>query len=452
MADDATPQPVAELDYLRDLVITEMLINDLLPINRRARKHRRKQIEQIARSISEFGFINPILVDDDSRVIAGFGRVLAAQLLGMDRVPTIRISGLSEAQIRAYAIADNRLAELADWDNEVVALEFAYIAKLNIEFDLTTTGFETPEIDIVMGEAALGEPEPPIPPLQENSVVTVPGDRWQLGRHIILCGDARDAQSYSRLFGNLRARAVITDPPYNLRISGLVGKGRVKHPEFAMASGEMREDAFADFLKSVIVPLVEFSVDGSLHYIFMDWRHLGLLSQIASAVYAEQKALIVWDKGRGGMGSLYRSRHELIAVYKSGTAAHVNNIQLGKHGRDRTNVWRYPPARPGGEADLNLHPTSKPVSMTADAIRDCTHRGDVVLDPFGGSGTTLLAAEQTDRRGFLMELNPAYVDLTIRRWQGMTGDVAVHADNGLTFSEMLQARASVPGDGETRDV
>ena len=219
-----------------------------------------------------------------------------------------------------------------------------------------------------------------------------------------------------------------------------------------MASGEMSEDEFADFLSSVIICLVEFSEDGSLHYVFMDWRHVGQLSLIGSGIYAEQKALIVWDKGRGGMGSLYRSQHELVAVYKNGSGAHVNNIELGRYGRNRTNVWRYPHARPGGEADLNLHPTSKPVSMIADAIRDCTHRGDVVLDPFGGSGTSLLAAEQTGRRGFLIELDPAYVDLTIRRWQGMTGQDAVHAETGQTFTELLQVRTSGSGNGETDDV
>jgi DNA modification methylase len=452
MATVATPRSNTTHAFLHDLLITEILISELLPLNRRARTHRRKQIEQIAGSIRTFGFINPVLVDECNRVIAGFGRVLAAEFLGMDRVPTICIAGMSVEQVRAYAIADNKIAENAGWDREVLALEFQYLEALDIDLDLTVTGFETPEIDLVIGEATLEKPEPPIPPVKQDVIVTRPGDLWLMGQNRLLCADACDASSYLALLEGSWANAIITDPPFNLRVAGLVGKGRIKHPEFAMASGELSENEFAEFLRRFIRCVVAHSEDGSLHYIFMDWRHVGVLTAVAAELYSEQKALIVWDKGRGGMGSLYRSGHELVLVFKQGTAPHTNNIQLGKFGRDRTNVWRYPPARPGGEADLNLHPTSKPISMIADAIQDCTHRGDIVLDPFGGSGTTLLAAEKTGRNGYLIELEPKYVDLTVRRWQGLTGGRAVNGETGQTFDEQWRERNLDPSKTEVSHV
>lgn len=437
MANIAKPQvKFDEPEYLRELTVLYLPISDLVPLKRRSRLHGRKQVEQIANAIRAFDFTNPILIDDKNRVIAGFGRVLAAKRLGMTSVPAIRLSGMSEAQLRAYAIADNKIAENADWDTEILALEFEYLSELDIDLDLTVTGFVTPEIDLIIGEAALEEPEPPVPPVQSNSITTRPGDLWCLGPHRLYCGDAREASSYEALLGTSRAQAVITDPPYNIRIANLVGKGRTRHREFAMASGEMSEDQFVAFLRATLSHGVAFSAPGALSYVFMDWRHLHHLNVVGLELFDEQKALIVWDKGRGGMGSLYRSQHELIAVYKNGSGPHINNVELGKFGRNRTNIWRYPPARPGGEADLNLHPTSKPISMIADAIQDCTHRGGFILDPFGGSGTTLLAAERTGRRGALLELDSGYVDVIVRRWQGMTGDEAKHAESGLSFDEL----------------
>ena len=430
------PQSNFQNAYLRNLVITEILITNLQPLDRRARRHRNKQIRQIANSIQTFGFTNPILIDDNNRVIAGFGRVLAAEMLGMASVPTIRLSGMNEAQLRAYAIADNKLAENSTWDDEVKALEFEYIHKLDIDFDLTVTGHENAEIDLIIGEAALTEPEPPVPPLENDPPVSRLGDLWSLGRHQLYCGDARKPSSFAELLSLQAVVMVFTDPPYNLRISSLVGKGRRKHPEFAMASGELSEEHFVKLLRDVMVNCTALSRDGSLHFYCMDWRHIDLLVGAGRELYAEIKNICVWDKGRGGMGSLYRSQHEFIALFKHGRAQHINNVELGKHGRNRTNVWRYPPARPGGEADLNLHPTVKPISMVADAIMDCSNRGDIVLDPFGGSGTTLLAAERTGRCGYLIELDPRYIDLIIRRWQQMSGEKAVHAKSDLSFDEM----------------
>lgn len=451
MAHDVRPRTNFEHAYLRGLVVTEMPIDDLLPMNRRARRHRKKQIQKISRSIETFGFLNPVLINDDNRVIAGFGRVLAAKLLGMTCVPTIRLPGLSEAQLRAYAIADNKLAELGEWDHEILAIEFQYVIELDIDFDLTVTGFATPEIDLVIGDAALEEPEPPIPPLVDEDVVSRFGDLWRLGRHRVYCGDSRATSSYQVLMDGALASLIITDPPFNQRISSLVGKGAIEHREFAMASGEMSDDEFAAFLAEVMACCIKSSADGSLHFMFMDWRGIGRLLDCGARLYTELKNVCVWDKGRGGMGSLYRSQHELVAIFKNGKALHTNNIQLGRYGRNRTNVWRYPPARPGGEADLRLHPTAKPISLVADAIMDASGRGDIVLDPFGGSGTTLLAAERTGRRGYLIELDTRYVDLIIRRWQTMTGGKAVLEASGESFDDLKRSRPATPGMQEKTD-
>lgn len=435
-------RPISNIDdaYLRNLIVAKVLITDLLPLNRRARRHRRKQIQQIAKSIETFGFTNSVLIDDNNRVLAGVGRVLAAKLLGMVSVPTIRISGMTEAQVRAYAIADNKLAENAGWDYDVLAIELEYIHTLDIDLDLTVTGFETPEIDLIIGEAALDEPEPPVPALTDDPPVSRLGDFWILGRHRLYCGDACEPGSYAVLLAGQVAAMVFTDPPYNLKISSIVGRGRRKHPEFAMASGEMTQEEFRQFLSNFIKHCVAHAKDGSLHFICMDWRHIGALLEAGRSFYSDLKNICVWDKGRGGMGSFYRSQHEMVAVFKNGKAPHINNIELGKHGRNRTNVWRYPPARPGGEADLDLHPTAKPISLVADAIMDCSNRGDIVLDPFGGSGTTLLAAERTGRCGYLMELDPRYVDLIIGRSQQMTSEDAVHSATGLSFEETRRQR------------
>ena len=426
--------------YIRDLLIKEMLITDLLPMNRRARRHRRKQIQQIANSIKAFGFLVPILIDDKNRVVAGYGRVLAAELLCLEHIPAIRLSGLSEAQLRAYAIADNRIAEQAEWDEEILAVEFAYIQELEINLDLTVTGFETPELDLIIGDAALAEPEPPVPPLNARQPVSRCGDLWLLGPHRLFCGDARDHTAYETLLSGNHAHMVFTDPPYNLKIASLVGKGSRQHREFDMASGEMSEKEFREVLTNVLKLLADYSLDGAIHFYFMDWRHIELLLSVGAFTFAELKNICMWDKGRGGMGSLYRSQHELIAVFKSGQEKHINNIELGKHGRNRTNVWRHPPARPGGEADLDLHPTAKPISLVADAIMDCSHRGNIILDPFGGSGTTLLAAEHTGRHGHLIELDVRYIDLIIERWQAKTGEKAILNTTGASFKEVEHAR------------
>lgn len=427
-----------------DLKVALVPISSLRLSARNPRTHSQEQLQQIADSIERFGFINPILIDAEHGVIAGHGRLEAARMLSMEQVPTIRLDQMTDAEKRAYVLADNRLAENAGWDRTLLALEFQDLDSLELDFDLTITGFEAVEIDLLIQEP--GEIDPAADEIPEpRPPVTKPGDLWVLGDHRLLCADATEEASYKKLLGNNRAQLVFIDPPYNVPIDGHVcGLGSVKHREFQKAAGEMSEQEFTGFLKSSFEHLKNYSDDGSIHYACMDWRHVRELLSAALGVYAECKNLCVWVKPNGGMGSLYRSRHELIFVFKNGTGAHVNNVELGRHGRYRTNVWEYAGVNSFGTDRLEvlaMHPTVKPVAMVADAILDCSHRGTAVLDCFGGSGTTLIAAEKTGRRARVIELDPTYVDVTIRRFEKLTGQAATHAQTGKTFSETRDQRA-----------
>ena len=278
------------------------------------------------------------------------------------------------------------------------------------------------------------------------------GDLWIVGRHRLLCGSALASASFTELMSDERADMVFTDPPYNVRIDGhATGLGAHRHREFAMASGEMDTTQFQEFLRSSLELLVQHSKDGSIHYVCMDWRHAGELLAAGHSAYTEHKNICVWAKTNAGMGSLYRSQHELIFVFKSGTAAHQNNVQLGRFGRHRTNLWNYPGANSLGRGTeegnlLALHPTVKPVKLVADAILDCSKRGDLILDPFLGSGTTLLAAERVGRRCYGLEIEPGYVDVIIRRWQSQTGDQAIHASSGRSFDQLESERREAAAD------
>ena len=352
------------------------------------RTHSKKQIRQIPDSIERFGFTNPILVDDAGGIVAGHGRIEAAKLLGVETVPTIRLEDLTEAEIRAYVIADNKLTENAGWDREMLATEFQGLLELDIDFDITITGFEMPEIDILIGELDTDDGEDPaddVPAVADGPPVTRPGDIWRIGKHRLICGDALDPASYARLLDGAEAQMVFTDPPYNVPIEGHVsGLGKVKHREFAMASGEMTEDQFTAFLATAFQNLAGNSADGAIQFICNDWRHMGEVIAAGGQAYTELKNLCVWSKTNGGMGSLYRSQHELVFVYKVGTAPHINNVELGRHGRYRTNVWTYAGINSFGkdrDAELALHPTVKPVKLVADAILDCSKRGASCLTP-----------------------------------------------------------------------
>jgi DNA modification methylase len=430
----------------RKLAIAYQPTSELTPRSNNPRTHSKKQIAQISNAIRRFGFTNPVLVDDDNGVIAGHGRLEAAKSIGLSEVPIVRLSDLSEAEIRAYVIADNKLAENAGWDRELLGLELQYLTELDIDLDVTVTGFELPEIDLLIGELTAGgdDPADAAVALTAGPPVTRLGDIWRIGGHRLICGDSTTAATYQVLLGEERAQLVFTDPPYNVRISGHVGGlGAIQHREFAMASGEMSPAEFTAFLQSAFSHLATFSTDGSIHFQCMDWRHVGEILAAGAAAYTDLKNICVWAKNNGGMGSLYRSQHEFVFVFKSGTAPHINNVELGKYGRYRTNVWNYAGVNSFGEDrdDLSLHPTVKPVAMVADAIRDCSHRKGIVLDAFVGSGTTLIAAERTGRRGYGIEIDPAYCDVTIRRLRAVCGLDAVLKATGQRFAEVGAARA-----------
>jgi DNA modification methylase len=436
----STPTPRTNPLNRDALRIEHLPIRDLRPNPNNSRLHPQKQIEKLCRAIDEFGFLIPVVIDDRDTLIAGHARVEAAGMCGLKTVPCVRTSHLSDAQGRAFAIFDNRLALDAAWDFQVLAKEFEFLHDEG--FDLQTTGFEIPEFDkILASDHPAGEDSEhdQIPELEPTRAITKPDDLWILGEHCLLCADARRRDSFTSLLGGSRVHLVFADPPFNLKIKGPVsGKGRVKHGEFAEASGEKTSPQFTKFLEDSFSLLAEHSVDGSIHFICTDWRHLDEMLAAGRRVYRELKNIVVWNKTNAGLGSFYRSQHELIFVWKKGRAKSINNVQLGKHGRNRSNVWTYAGANSfssSRQSDLAMHPTVKPVALVADAILDCSQRGDIVLDSFGGSGTTLIACERTGRKARLIEIDPVYCDQTILRWQNLTGGTAVNAA-GIPFNDL----------------
>jgi DNA modification methylase len=342
--------------------------------------------------------------------------------MGLTEIPTIILSGLSETQKRTLRIADNKIALNAGWDLEILQLELGELASIDVDIDPTLTGFLTGEIDVILMSAVDPDDEvvPPVPLIPRTKL----GDLWILGDHRVGCGDGRDADFLERVIGHgARVDAAFLDPPYNVRIGGhAVSAGR--HREFAMASGEMSEAEFQSFLADTLGAAARVSRDGAVHFVCMDWRHMDDVSAVGRVVYGERLNLCIWNKSNAGMGSLYRPKHELVFVYRVGTAPHLNMVELGRHGRNRTNVWDYASVnslRGSRREDLALHPTVKPTGLVADAILDVTRRGDLVLDLFLGSGTTLMAAERTGRRFRGLDIDPGYVDVAIERWSARTG-------------------------------
>jgi len=429
-------------------VVTMASVRKLKPNKRNARTHSKKQIRQIANSILRFGWTYPVLIDENGNVIAGHGRLSAAGLLGLRDVPVIVMTGLTEAEKRALALADNKIAANAGWDRAGLATELYQLAPLLAEagLEIGLTGFETPEVDGLMGDIVDPEQDPTddVPEIVQEPV-SLRGDLWELAEHRLYCGDAKADADFRKLMGREHAAAVFTDPPFNVRIKSVQGRGKIRHREFFEGSGELSAEAFTRFLADTLSLAAKYSVAGSLHYVFMDWRHLGELLAAGRAVYSELKNLVVWVKTNAGQGSLYRSQHELIFVFKNGEEPHINNIELGRYGRNRSNVWATYPGvntfRTARLDDLSVHPTVKPVALVADAIRDCTHRGDIVVDPFMGSGSAILAAERVGRRGYGLEIDPRYVDVAVQRWQNFTKRDAVLARTGQTFSELAAVRA-----------
>jgi DNA modification methylase len=423
-------------------------LDEITPNPRNPRKHSSRQIKKLARIISKQGFNVPLLIDRHGNLLAGHARYEACIKLGFTEVPTICLEHLNEHEALAFVLADNRLAELSEWDDKLLA-EHLKDLSLVLDFDLELSGFEIGEIDLRIDDlkpvAATGEdPADELP--AAGPKITQTGDLWILGWHRILCASALEASAYALLCDKSRAAIVFTDPPYNVRIKGNVsGLGAIRHRDFIMASGELDPFEFTAFLSRTFKLLAHYSSDGSIHFICMDWRHMGELLSAGREAYDELKNLCVWVKNNGGMGSFYRSRHELVFVFKHGRAPHRNNVQLGQFGRNRTNVWEYPGiaafGRSGEEGNLlAIHPTVKPVALIADAIMDASARGEIVLDSFLGSGTTVIAAERTGRRCYGLELDSTYVDTIVRRWQSYTGERARHAATGRFFDE-LEAEA-----------
>jgi hypothetical protein len=416
----------------------------LKPAKRNARAHNKAQEEAVANSVLHFGVIKPIVIDEQNRIVAGHVVWRAAKKLGLKRIPIIRVSHLSETELRAYALADNQLATKSAWDLEILSLELGELELVlpEIGLDLSITGFEPGEIDAVfetVAEIAADPTDEVLEPI-EGPAVSPAGALFVLGGHRLLVGDARDEAAFAQLMDGEVAEMGIHDPPYNVRIQGNAGgRGRIKRREFVCASGEMTSAQFEAFLRDTLGLCAHHSIDGAIHYTFIDWRHVAELMAAGAEVFDELKNMCVWVKSTPGMGSFYRSEHELVFVFKHGNAPHLNNFGLGAGGRNRSNVWRYAGVntfRAGRMDELKMHPTVKPVAMIADAMRDCSRRGSIVLDAFAGSGTTIIAAEQTGRCAFCMEIDPHYADVAIRRWQKLTKRDAVLVGTGQTFDEV----------------
>ena len=445
------PPPCNALAQDFKLAFDYVATTSLTPPARKLRKHGQRQLAQLEASIRHLGFNDPILVDDKSKIICGYGRWLAACELGLAEVPVICAAHLTPEQLRLYAIAENKLGLLGEWDEEQLRIEFGELLDLSLDLNVELTGFATCEIDQMLtappapaeGEAAAVAPQGP--------AVTQAGDLWLLGEHKLFCGDALEEGSYQALLGEERAQMAFSDPPYNVEMKMVSGKGKARHVDFAMGAGEMSRAQFADFLASVFALMAAYSADGSIHYQCIDWRHLAEMQEAGERAYSELKNVIVWDKGSGGMGTFYRSQHELIFAWKQGKARHINNFGLGEKGRYRTNIWSYRgnnSFHKNRDKELAAHATVKPIDLVADAIRDCSHSGGIILDAFGGSGTTLLAAERTRRRARLIELEPKYCDVIIRRWQETTGREAILAATDESFDDVRESRGIDIDEGE----
>lgn len=440
----------AEIKAFTNIIVDRIemqTVDCLKPHMNKTRIHNERLIGALMGSFHQFGYLVPIIVDEKGVILAGDARVEAARRLGIATLPCVQVNHLSEMEKRAFKIADNRVAELADWDFPELKIELDHLVVL--DFNIDAIGFTTPEIDVIgqqveaMNPAKADEadmlPEPTTGP-----AVNEPGDHWQLGKHRLMCASALDPMAIETLMAGTAARMVMTDAPYNVAVQGFVsGLGKVKHREFAMASGEMSDDEFLDFLVKVSGVAAKHLVDGGLFYGFIDWRGLGLYMTALKACGLDQINLCVWNKIQGGMGSLYRSQHEICLVFKKGKAPHINHVQLGSNGRYRTNVWDHPGMAAfgkGRDEALAMHPTVKPVNLLVEAIKDVTNVNEVVIDTFLGSGSTLIAAQKCSRICYGTEIDPLYADTIIRRFEAFTGIEAIHAETGKTFAEIAKLR------------
>jgi DNA modification methylase len=430
----------------RKLTVLYWPIEKLKPADGNARVHSARQIARLADAIRTYDFTVPILAEKDGTIIAGHGRLAAARKLGMRVVPVIQIDDLDEGQVRALRLADNKLAELSSWDRPLLKAQFEILS--NLEIDLEISGFESPEIDLLLSTedpSCTEELAPAAPPKAGDSVARA-GDVWCVGEHRISCGDLRNLKMLKAFMKGSVAQQVVTDPPYNVRINGFAGgKGSVKHREFVVASGELSEDAFSSFLHETFAATASICAENALVYSFMDWRHVDVAIAAGRAAIGPLLNLAVWVKTNAGMGSMYRSGHELIPIFARGHGKAINNVELGRHGRNRTNVWTYPSVNSFAKhrrRELALHPTPKPVGLIAEAIRDASSRGDIIFDGFAGSGATLVAAHRTGRVGYGVEIDPCYCDVIVTRLSEEVGIKAILEDSGETFESVAASRTT----------
>ena len=416
-----------------EMHVAEALLGNLRLKEDDIRKFSKQEISITTKVVDRFGIPSPIIVDNKNEIVLGANLYLAAKNLNAKTVPTVQLKDLSEKEIKMYSVAMNKILTMGEIDLESIKIDIKdWIFDENFTITPEELGLGTIEVDSILFELSgfsasdaeeQNETKAEEAVLSDIPKIVKPGDLIQLGQHRLFCGDSMKAESYTKLLGEEKADIIITDPPYNVKIQGHVTKKK-NHPEFAQASGEMKPEDFINFLNTVTKNLKNFSKSGSIHYLFMDWKHLFELQIATKDVYEKLLNICVWDKGKGGMGSFYRSQHEFCLVYQNGTGSYKNNIQLGKNGRNRSNIWQYPGMNSGtsqAKTLSNLHPTVKPVSMLVDILLDASDFGDIVLDTFGGSGSTLIAAQECGRKARLIEISPDYCDVIIHRWEKMTG-------------------------------
>ena len=426
-----------------DLTFEYVSIDDLSFPARTLSQVNDRQHRQLMASITEFGFIAPLVISRGNEVIVCEKRLAAARELGLTQVPVVRANTLTPLQIRQYRIADNRLNELREWDADALKAELDEIIVLDPDVNIEALGYEVAEFDVAVQVVTEGEDPADIAPELPAEPQSRPGDIWEIDGHRLGCGDARDADFLRRLLDGEQPTCVFADPPFNRPVAQHIGgKGRIKHPEFVMASGEMSDAEFQQFQIDWLVQAVAVAQPGALIYVASDWR--APLATLAAAQTAglEQVNFCTWELASPRLGSFYRSACEYFPVWKKPGGKSRNNVMLGRSGRHRSNCWHYPGANSfgAGRATLHLHPTVKPLALVLDILLDCTARGDAILDPFCGSGTTLLAAQRTGRKARVIELDPRYVDVAVRRYQDVFGRAPRLQGSGLTLDEL----ASMP--------
>lgn len=434
-------------------------LSALLENPHRVQVHSPRQLSKLSRAIEVTGQLAPTIIDERYMVLAGHARLAAAKALGHASMPVVQVFNLSQVQKRAFLLSDNRVGLDARLDRKTLA---AQIPELTLLFEdagltLSDTGFEVAEIDTLVIDFEDGGPEPDDaidPALAAGAIVLRQGDVFALGEHRLAVGDARDAGLLDQLMSGEKAEVAFLDPPYNVPVRSIGGRGRSRHPEFAFASGEMSRAEFVAFLEAALGNAARVSVPGAVHFVCIDWKHCRDLIEAGERVYGAYLNLVTWVKTNAGQGGLYRNQHELIGVFRVGEAPHRDNVQMGRFGRNRSNVWTYAGAntfRSGRMDDLNDHPTVKPIQLVIDALKDVSRRDAVILDTFVGSGTTILAGERIGRRVRAVEYEPRYAQIAIRRFEAVTGQIARHIETGLTLAQLTERRPAQEQSSATVD-